>query len=252
MTESLAVILAAGRGSRMKALTQTKPKCLLSLAGKALLYWQLESLRAAGIERVVVVRGYLAELVSGDFESIDNPRWASTNMVQSLYCAFERFPASQLLISYSDIVYKPEHVRVLLACKADIAITYDRDWLALWRLRNENPLDDAESFRAENGYLQDIGRRPESLEEVQGQYMGLLRFSPVGIAWAMEYIQGLSSRERDVLDMTSLLRGLLQAQRPIAALSVSGGWCECDTENDIHIYEQAIMTEGWLHDWRTN
>ena len=252
MTETVAVILAAGRGSRMNDLTNTIPKCLLPLAGKPLLHWQLEALRAAGMKRIAVVRGYQAERVTGDFETIDNPLWASTNMVQSLLCGFERFPESHLLVSYSDIVYRPDHIRVLLDCKVDIAITYDVAWQDLWGARNENPLDDAETFRAANGLLQDIGRKPDSLKDVQGQYMGLLRFSPVGAARAVEYVHALSSEQKNKLDMTSLLRGLLHGGMPIGAVPVSGGWCECDTEKDIHLYEQKITEERWHHDWRTS
>ena len=53
-----AIILAAGRGSRMGDATASKPKCLNVLNDKCLLDWQLLSLRDAGIEEVTVVRGY--------------------------------------------------------------------------------------------------------------------------------------------------------------------------------------------------
>ena len=59
-----AVILAAGRGSRMGGRTEAKPKCLSVLAGKTLLDWQLEALRAAGIGDIGIVRGYLGETVA--------------------------------------------------------------------------------------------------------------------------------------------------------------------------------------------
>ena len=59
-----AVILAAGRGSRMKNLTDDRPKCLVELKGKALLDWQLESLRASGIREIAVISGYKSELLA--------------------------------------------------------------------------------------------------------------------------------------------------------------------------------------------
>ena len=49
------IILAAGRGSRMKNLTADRPKCLVELRGKALLDWQLEALRAAGVTEIAIV-----------------------------------------------------------------------------------------------------------------------------------------------------------------------------------------------------
>ena len=68
------VILAAGRGSRMKSLTDEKPKCLLNLAGKSLLFWQIEALRKAGINNILVVSGYKGELLQGDFKTLKNKK----------------------------------------------------------------------------------------------------------------------------------------------------------------------------------
>ena len=90
-----ALILAAGRGSRLRELTDDRPKCLVPLAGKPLLRWQYDVLRAAGARQVLVVRGYLAErlvpeaagLPPGAFATVDNPRWAQCNMLASLLCA---------------------------------------------------------------------------------------------------------------------------------------------------------------------
>ena len=56
-----AIILAAGRGSRMCQLTEEQPKCLTKLAGKSLLEWQQEALKATGIQEIVVVGGYRYE-----------------------------------------------------------------------------------------------------------------------------------------------------------------------------------------------
>ena len=59
-----AIILAAGRGSRMKKLTDELPKCLVELRGKTLLDWQLEALRAAGITEIAIVTGYKREMLT--------------------------------------------------------------------------------------------------------------------------------------------------------------------------------------------
>ena len=60
-----AIILAAGRGSRMKNMTDERPKCLVELGGKPLLEYQLTALRQAGINEIAVVTGYRRELLVG-------------------------------------------------------------------------------------------------------------------------------------------------------------------------------------------
>jgi choline kinase len=242
----------------MKGLTEAVPKCLLELGGRTLLHWQTEALKAAGLSRVIIVTGYRGELLRDfrpgpgepGFECLENSRWAETNMVRTLMCALPALEGAAALVSYADIVYRPEHVKALLAAEEDIAVTYDRDWRALWSLRNENPLNDAETFRAENGRLADIGGRPESLDQVQGQYMGLLRFSPAGQEIVADHVRSLSPEKADKLDMTGLLRALLARGVNIGAVPVSGGWCECDTESDIILYEEKLAAGAWSHDWR--
>ena len=52
------IILAAGRGSRMKNLTSTKPKCMIKINGKMLIEYQIEALSSAGINEIGIVTGY--------------------------------------------------------------------------------------------------------------------------------------------------------------------------------------------------
>ncbi|MBK9578061.1 MAG: phosphocholine cytidylyltransferase family protein [Fibrobacterota bacterium] len=251
-----AIILAAGRGSRMKRLTEEVPKCLTPLAGLPLLEWQLSSLRQAGASAVTVVRGWRAEKLEGNFATIDNPEWSTSNMVVTLSKTASLLSQGPCVVSYSDIVYHPDHVRELLDAPGDIAITYDLDWLDLWSARNESdPLADAETFREEDGWLKAIGSRPKTLDEVQGQYMGLLRFSPAGWSQVEQFLSELAPEVVNKLDMTSLLSRLLERGVRIAAVSVRGKWCECDTESDLEVYESILEiseAEGrrWRHDWR--
>lgn len=247
------VILAAGRGSRMGRLTADRPKCLTRLAGKPLFGWQIEALRAAGVEDLGVVRGYLGQLVSGEgLTAFENPRWAQTNMVATLTCARAWLEAAPCIVSYADILFHPQAVRVLKEAQADLAITYDRGWLRLWSERFADPLSDAETFRVSAvGRLTEIGRRPTSLVDVEGQYMGLLKFTPEGWRQVQRLLKRLDSGTRDRLDMTSLLQRLLAAGVSVVGVAVDGHWCEVDSESDLRLYEAKLRDgKGWSHDWR--
>lgn len=139
-----------------------------------------------------------------------------------------------------------------MASDAPLAISYDKAWWSLWSARFEDPLLDAESFRQQQGQLITIGERVQYREEIEGQFMGLLKFTPEGWRRVFSLLSNLSSEQVDKLDMTSLLRLLLSQGVPIATVAISGGWVEVDNPSDIVLYERRIAEPGWSHDWRTD
>ncbi len=83
-----AVLLAAGRGSRMGGQTDAQPKCLLPLAGLPLLEWTLRALRTNGIEDVLIITGWQSQCLANWSRHLrHNPGWAHGNMVRSLQVA---------------------------------------------------------------------------------------------------------------------------------------------------------------------
>lgn len=235
-----AIILAAGRGSRMKSMTDANPKCLVKLHGEPLIAHQLRSLRQAGIKEVSVVTGYLSEMLQGygDHE-FHNARWAETNMVSSLATASEWLNAGPCIVSYSDIFYEPSAVTSLMDADVDLAITYDPDWERQWTDRFGDPLLDAETFRlGADGELIEIGGKPSTISEIEGQYMGLLRFTPS--AWtdfdAMR--QTLPAPRRDKLDMTSALQNIIDlGNLRVTPIAYRGVWGEIDSAEDISVFQ---------------
>ena len=79
-----AIILAAGRGSRMKHATDNIPKCLLKVKGKTLLEIQIEALKKSGIKKIGIVTGYLSEqLIDYCDNTFYNDKWNETNIVSN-------------------------------------------------------------------------------------------------------------------------------------------------------------------------
>ncbi|MEU4420917.1 phosphocholine cytidylyltransferase family protein [Actinoplanes sp. NPDC024001] len=236
------VILAAGRGSRLGGLTAERPKCMVPLAGRPLLHWQRAALGAAGITEQAVVVGYRSELVdTQDMTVFRATRWAETNMVGSLLAAEQWLTTGPCVVSYADIVYSAATVRRLAAAPGELAIAYDPAWAELWRRRFADPRDDAETFRlAPDGALREIGARPATVREVQGQYMGLLRFTPAAWSAVRAVLDALTPAEVDALDMTSLLRMLLDAGRRVETVACEGAWGEVDSGTDLAVCEDLI------------
>lgn len=232
-----AIILAAGRGSRMGAATGRKPKCLTEFLGYSLLAWQKAALIAGGIEEIAIVDGYCSDQISHLGPRFHNSEWESSNMVSSMFCAKEYLEGSDTIVSYSDIVYQSDIVLELRKTEADLAIAYDPNWLQLWSKRFSDPLCDAESFKmSAEGLLIKIGQTPASLDDIEGQYMGLLKFSPVGWAHTQKYLMALSETERSNLDMTTLLQHLIEEGAAIACVQNSRSWCEVDSVDDLNCY----------------
>lgn len=239
-----AIILAAGRGSRMRGLTEDQPKCLVKLRGKALLDWQLGALLEAGISEIAIVTGYKRELLANrGLAEFNNPRWAETNMVSSLACAQEWLLSEPCIVSYSDIFYDASAVESLMMNAASLAVTYDPHWLKLWGKRFGNPMLDAETFRLNSDKtLAEIGNKPKSLQEVQGQYMGLLRFTPDGWHEVLRICAGLSPAERDRMHMTGTLQRVIEAGHiAIEAIPYELPWGEVDSAEDLLAYQEPGM-----------
>jgi L-glutamine-phosphate cytidylyltransferase len=243
-----AVILAAGRGSRMGHLGDDRPKCMVELEGKPLIERQISALRRGGVDEIGVVRGYRAEMI--DFPGLAyfaNERWAETNMVMSLAAAATWLRSGPVIVSYADIFYRGELVRGLAGAAGQLVVSYDRAWRRLWTRRFADPLADAETFRINAaGQLLEIGGKTTRIEDIEGQYMGLLKFTPP--AWsAIEALLGtLDGAMRNRLDMTGLLRRLLAGKElRIDTYGTDGQWGEIDNPEDVALY-QDMVREGEL------
>jgi choline kinase len=177
----IAVILAAGRGTRLRPLTDAIPKALVPFRGKPILAHAVEALRRGGVTDVAVVTGYRADRIAALAPELGvvmrhNSRFASTNMVASLFCAEDLMQDDDLLVVYGDIVFRPAIVASLREDDAPFAVAVNVRWRELWALRMRDPLVDAETLKLDAaGHIVEIGKTPRSYDEVQGQYMGLIR-----------------------------------------------------------------------------
>lgn len=242
-----AILLAAGRGSRMGALTGQRPKCLVELKGKPLLEWQLDSLRLAGLSDIAIVTGYLREMLAGRcLTEFHNSRWPETNMLSSLACAAQWLESGPCIVSYTDIFYEPSAPAALMDCGAELAVTYDVNWRQLWEKRFGDPLLDAESFRlGPGGYIAEIGNKAVSVKDIEGQYMGLLRFTPAGWDEVQRLRALMPHAEADATHITGILQRVIAAERvPVAAIPYTGVWGEIDNPSDLSLYNTIIHTPG--------
>lgn len=248
-----AIILAAGQGTRLRPLTDDKPKCLVELAGKPLLDHQLEVLRAAGIDDIHVVAGYRADqLDRPDFIRHINERFAETNMVTTLFAAESVMTGnSDLIISYGDIVYEPRVLAALQAVDAPIGLAVDREWRRYWAARMEDPLSDAETLKITDvNRVVELGKKPKSYSDIHGQYTGLIKIRADHVArlpevWRiMDRNVTYDGKDYDNIYMTSFIQHLIDNGWEARAALIDNGWAEVDCEADLAVAKDFCRVEG--------
>lgn len=248
-----AVILAAGRGSRLGPLTEALPKPLLPLVGIPLLTRLLRSLAAAGCEPVTLVTGYRAADLAAHApgaSTVHNPNWETTSIAASLLAAADAGALEHgVVVTYGDIVVEPRVFAALLAAPpADVCLPVNTRWLELWRARMSDPLEDAERLLTDQqGNLVDIGGKPAGLDEVHAQFMGILRLSPAGAADLAGFYHRAMAKTPAAArwDTTALLAAWLKAGGRATTVPAYGGWLEIDTAHDRAVYEQ-LHADGRL------
>lgn len=246
------VILAAGRGSRLREKTASQPKCLTKMAGKSLLDWQFEAIHASKvISDTALVIGYQgAKLEAKSDHLIENPDWQHTNMLYSLYCAMPWILSRKesVLISYSDIVYTARTLQTIKSSAGDIVVPYNTEWQRLWESRFTDYRDDAESFSVDKtGRLTEIGQKITDGKIVNGQFMGFLKLSPNGKRVFMSALEKLSHEKIRKIDLTRFLQYLIDSNILITTIPITGDWYEVDSTSDLELYEEWI-TRGtsWI------
>ena len=162
-------------------------------------------------------------------------------MFYSLLCAKEWIDNDDLIISYSDIFYSKIAVKKLNETKSDISIIYDPNWLELWDMRFDNPLDDAETFKLDSlSCLKEIGRKPNTIKECEGQFIGLIKISRNGWSIMNKHISVIKEKIKKI-DTTSLLNFLILKKVKIRAIPISDKWGEVDTLNDYKLYKKLLI-----------
>ncbi|MFW5950379.1 MAG: NTP transferase domain-containing protein [archaeon] len=237
-----AIHLAAGQGTRLRPITDDRPKPLVELGGMSLLERNIATLRTAGVEDQVVVTGYEAERIEElGYETVHNAVYDETEMVYSLFCAADQFPErTDLIISYGDIVYEKSVVDALLRCDAPICVVVDLAWRDLWERRFEDPLEDAETLRIENGTVTEIGAEPDGYHEIDGQYTGLIKIRDDHVD---RFIDAYETLDRESIHMTWFLQHLIDEGWDVAPVAVDGGWLEVDTIADLETYQALLESE---------
>lgn len=247
MTSPRAIHLAAGQGTRLRPITDDRPKPLVELDGTTLLERNVDTLNEVGVNDQIVVTGYMAGRIDDlGYETVYNDIFDETEMVYSLFCAEEQFPDDRdLVISYGDILYDSAVANALLDCTAPLCVVVDHEWETLWSERFDDPLEDAETLQIDgNDRIREIGSEPAEMSDIEGQYIGLLKVRADYVNKFTNVYQKLSNDGSEAVEMTHFIQHLIDTGWDIQSVPIEGNWLEVDTTEDLEFYQNQLDSEA--------
>jgi len=134
-----AVILAAGQGTRIRAVHGERPKCLIEVDDKTILDHQVEGLLGAGIDEIAIVVGYEKQQIirhvqkrfrrrAPKIEFIDNPAFGITNNIYSLWMANEWIDGDGFVCLNADVICDAQILVSALKTNTLVSMIVDREW----------------------------------------------------------------------------------------------------------------------------
>ena len=234
------IILAAGKGTRLGKLTQNKPKCLVKILGKPIIEYQLNIFDSCGIRDITLITGYMSSKL--DYlkkNTIINKDYETTNMLYSLYCALEIIEGD-VIISYGDSVFDKNIIEKLASSKSDISIASDSRWKEYWQSRYADPLSDLETYRLDKiGNVVSLGDEASSLDEIDGQYIGLIKLNKTGskiFKNELEFFfnkQKVNNKSFSTAYLTDFIQALINKKYTIKSIDILTDYIEIDTIEDL-------------------
>jgi dTDP-glucose pyrophosphorylase len=219
-----AVLLAAGRGTRMRELTQELPKPMLQVRGKPVLQHIIEGLREAGLTDFLVVVGWHAEVVSnffGDGSKLSVRIEYATQVVQDgtgkvVELARDFAGSDPFILSYGDILVWPENYpRIRAALAGSEAVVTVK--------RSDDVSQGGAVFMNENFELIDLREKPKPGEPTSPWYnAGIYAFR----SSIFDHIAKLERSPRGEFELTDAIRNLALAGNKVQALELTGDWAD--------------------------
>ncbi len=218
-----AVLLAAGRGTRMRELTDELPKPMIAVRGKPILQHIVEGLRDAGVTHFLIVVGYRADVVReffGDGSRFDVSVEYATQVVQDgtgrvVELAKEFAGTDSFILSYGDILVNPDNYRALAAPGSAGAMISVK--------KNEDVSKGGAVFVNERFELTDLREKPQPGEPTSPWYnAGIYTFRPS----IFEFTARLQKSPRGEYELTDAIRELAQSGHLVQAFDLEGEWAD--------------------------
>jgi dTDP-glucose pyrophosphorylase len=219
-----AVLLAAGRGTRMRDLTEDLPKPMLQVRGKPVLQHIVEGLRDAGLTNLMVVVGWRAEVVRnffGDGSGLGVRIRYETQTVPDgtgrvVALARDFAGDDPFVLSYGDILVAPENYARICSALPDVEAV-------LTVKRSDDVSQGGAVFVNEKFELTDLREKPKPGEPTSPWYnAGIYAFRPT----IFDYVAKLQPSPRGEYELTDAVRELAVSGKKVRAVEIAGDWAD--------------------------
>ena len=246
-----AIIIGAGRGSRLQNKTDEVPKTLVEVMGRPMLDWVLDALAEGGIRReeVVFVCGYADSVIRERYPEltyVHNAEWESNNILASLMYAREHMKDG-FVSTYADIVYEGAVVKQLVESPERIVLGCDTEWQRRYGVRTQHPESDAEKLRADGARVVEVSRTIPSVQAT-GEFIGVMKLDPGGADELVREYEALheayagkvwrGDRPFEKAYLIELLQHMLERGAVMHRENTAGGYMEIDTLEDLSYAER--------------
>lgn len=232
-----AVVLAAGKGSRMKELTAELPKPMLAVAGKPLLEHVLDRLRGAGIQSVFVVTGYLAGAIERHFASYPlhltfGRQEAMDGTARAALLARDFIANDCFILTYGDILASAaDYAGIAAQLESSSGLAS-----VLGVVQVEDPWQGAAVYE-DHGRLTRIVEKPaRGTSGTHWDSAGLYAFR----ATFFDELARVPRSPRGEFELTSAIDGQLAAGLRVKIYELRGPWCDVGRPEDLAVAERII------------
>jgi choline kinase len=238
-----AVILAAGQGTRIRSVHGEHPKCLIEVDNATILDHQLDALYKAGITDVAIVVGYEKEQIIKHIMSrklrhaqpvhfIENPAFAITNNIYSLWLALEWVRGDSFIVLNADVIFDADVLNIAVQMNVPISMIVD----PLWR-------DETMKVIIHGDRVLQMSKKM-SREQFSGTYIGITLFSKIIQERFFDKMKAVISAGRVNEFFNVAVQELVDEGVHVGYTSSDGlPWAEIDDPTDLSFAQQNVFPQ---------
>lgn len=234
------LVLASGRGRRLKSNTISVPKPLVQINGISIIDYLKPNFKY--FKKIIIISGYKSLLLKKKFSNyliINNKNYKKTNMVESIFLS-KNFIDQDVIISYSDIIFSKKIIIKMIKNNYS-HIPLNTKWLDLWkkRMNKDKIIKDAEDVKIKKRYITTIGLRIKNFKKLpKFQFMGLARIQKADFLKLFKFYKEIKNTK---IDFTNFLnKALLRKIVKLKYFKTSEYWYEIDSIHDLLLVRNEI------------